>query len=272
MPEQSPLNGTLENISILVTRPLAQAEPLINKLKQAGAIVFHQPAIAIEVLSDHSQQPIIQNIHDYDWLIFISKNAVTYGLDLIEQTHKLSNSQQIAAIGKATLKALAERGYKDITSPEINFDSEALLNSAAFSASAIANKKLLIIRGGKGREHLKQVFETRGAIVTYLDVYSRSKPDLILTRDDFKQSQIITVSSQQGLENLLSMLDQKTAKSLFDKILIVPSQRCYKKARELGFNQVETAANATDDAMLNCILDTMSSYNQTLNPKPAGSR
>lgn len=250
MPEQLPLQG----LSVLVTRPEKQADGLIELLTKKGATVLHQPAIRIVADSNSSQQAALDQINNYDWLIFISKNAVIYGLDLIEATHPLKTDINIAAIGKATCEALNQRGYQTVYCPAEGYDSEALLQSDAFSAEQIQHNKVLIVRGGQGREHLRQSLEQRSATVTYLDCYKREAAALRLKPVDLLNIDIITISSQQGLDYLLDMLDAMTVKSLFDKLLIVPSERCHKWAAELGFKRIETAANATDDAMLNCIM------------------
>lgn len=245
----------LSGLSVLVTRPVKQAQALIKQLQQHDATVLHQPAIRIEPVINAQQNPLIEAINEFDWVIFISKNAVEFGLTLISNAQQSITCPALAAIGKATTAALKQRGYNDITSPEHGFDSEALLNSEAFSTAKIENKKILIIRGGQGREHLKEVLESRQATVNYLDVYSRETADLIIDNADLNSLDVITVSSQQGLKNLLTMLCTDSQQQLFNKVLITPSKRCSQKAREEGFNHVETAANATDDAMLNCIID-----------------
>jgi len=249
MPQSLPLQG----LSVLVTRPEKQADALIKQLKSKGAMVLHQPAIAIVADNNALQQTLVQQINDYDWLIFISKNAVEYGLDLIEARQQLKSDLKIAAIGKATCEALTQRGYNTVYCPTEGYDSEALLKSDAFSAEQIHQNKILIIRGGQGREHLKQSLEQRSSIVNYLDAYKREPAKLRLELADLHDIDIITISSQQGLDYLLAMLDAMTVKSMLDKLLIVPSERCHQRAAELGFKRIETAANATDDAMLNCI-------------------
>lgn len=245
----------LAGLSVLVTRPVNQAESLIKQLKDHGANVLHQPAIRIEPVLNDQQNQLINTINDVDWVIFISKNAVEFGLTLINNAQQSIQASSLAAIGKTTAAALKQHGYTNVTSPEHGFDSEALLSSQAFSAAQIKNKKLLIIRGGQGREHLKEVLESRLATVNYLDVYRRETTDLAIKTTDIKSLDIIMVSSQQGLENLVQMFDTDTRKQLFNKALISPSERCSQKARELGFYRVETAENATDNAMLNCIID-----------------
>jgi len=249
MPQTLPLQG----LSVLVTRPEKQADALIEQLQNKGATVLHQPAISIVADNNASQQALVEQINSYDWLVFISKNAVQYGLDLIESRQPLNADLKIAAIGKATSKALNQRGYNNVYCPAEGYDSEALLQSEVFSAAQIRHNKILIIRGGQGREHLKQTLEQRCSSVSYLDAYKREPGKLRFKLADLLAIDIITISSQQGLDYLLAMLDAMTVKSLLDKLLIVPSDRCHKRAAELGFKRIETAANATDNAMLNCI-------------------
>jgi len=245
-----PANAALDQVTVLVTRPAEQADTLIKRLQQTGASVLHQPAIEISAVTPAT--PVISG--NYDWLIFISKNAVKHGLQYLDIDPEKT---QLAAIGKATQQALSENGFSKIFCPEQGFTSEDLLASDNFSTAQISNKPILIVRGGEGREHLKQQLQQRQAIVDYLDVYQRQKAEKILSNEEILSADIITISSQQGLENLVEMLDPLTVKSMFDKLLIVPGTRCQQKATELGFKQVETAANATDDAMLNCIIENI---------------
>ena len=132
-----PVDKALSGLSILVTRPVMQAEPLIKRLKLQGASVYHQPTISIEAIHNVQQTQIIKSINQFNCLIFISKNAVEYGLKLINSAQNIAPSQHLAAIGKATRDALIEHGYSNITSPDNGFDSEALLNSPAFDESQI---------------------------------------------------------------------------------------------------------------------------------------
>ena len=257
-----PGNKPLSGLQILVTRPEHQARSLIQLLGQQGADVFHQAAIRIEAEFNDSQKELLETLEQYDLLIFISKNAVHYGLSLFNTVDGLNKNRPLAAIGKATAQALTDHGFTNIICPDDGFDSEALLNTPAFLTPQINNKKILIIRGGAGREHLKETLEQRQATISYLDVYRRTPAKLELATETFKTLDIITVSSQQGLENLLSMLDNDTVNLLLEKKLITPGDRCSQKAKELGFKQIETAENATDNAMLNCIINTITGQPQ----------
>ena len=59
--------------------------------------------------------------------IFISANAVEYGLRCVSVPHDLS----VAAIGHATAAALQHAGYRNILVPAQGADSEALLAAPA---------------------------------------------------------------------------------------------------------------------------------------------
>ena len=249
---QNPLSTGL---SILVTRPTNQATALIKLLQHEGARVLHQPSLKIQAFAEPGQQALIDNIADFDLLIFISRNAVEYGCRLINNQTPLDKTRPVAAIGKATQQALVEQGFSHIISPQQGFDSEALLASQALSIDEISSKKVLIIRGGQGRKLLKTTLEQRKASASYLDVYQRLPETPILSTTDYASLDFVTVSSQQGLESLLSILEPESKQQVLNKVLITPSLRCTERAKELGFNQIETAANATDNAMLSCIVD-----------------
>ncbi|MDH5517011.1 MAG: uroporphyrinogen-III synthase [Gammaproteobacteria bacterium] len=244
----------LAGLSVLVTRPQQQADYLIQNLQQLGADTLHQPCINIQPYFDPAQQTVLSSINHYDFIIFVSANAVDYGFELLRRQQLSISKPLLAAIGKATVQRLQHYSAKSVISPEHGFDSEALLNCGQFLEHQIRAKKILIIRGGAGREHLKDVLKQRQASVDYLDVYQRSASAIIITSTDLQQLDILTVSSQQGLENLLAMLDSSDRAALLNKTLITPGSRCSDRARELGFKRIETADNATDDAMLSTII------------------
>ena len=62
---------------ILITRPEAQSKTLAGELEEIGAQIISMPVI--EIVEPDSWQELdqaIENITDYDWLIFASSNAV----------------------------------------------------------------------------------------------------------------------------------------------------------------------------------------------------
>jgi uroporphyrinogen-III synthase len=88
-------------MKVIVTRPRAQARPLVEALEAIGADVVECPLIEIERLSD---EPI--DATGYDWLIVTSPN----GADEIAARGR--NLPAIAAVGPGTAEALRAHGIE----------------------------------------------------------------------------------------------------------------------------------------------------------------
>ena len=85
----------------IVTRPRAQARPLVEALERAGVEVVECPLIEIERTSD---EPI--DAAGYDWLVVTSTN----GADEIARRGR--NLPRIAAVGPGTAEALRAHGLE----------------------------------------------------------------------------------------------------------------------------------------------------------------
>jgi uroporphyrinogen-III synthase len=88
-------------MKVIVTRPRAQARPLVEALEAIGAVVVECPLIEIERCSD---EPI--DATGYDWLIVTSPN----GADEIAARGR--NLPAIAAVGPGTAEALRAHGIE----------------------------------------------------------------------------------------------------------------------------------------------------------------
>ena len=249
---------SLDNIGVLVTRPAHQAKPFINMLETLGATAIPFPVIEIAP-PDHPEGVVeqLKQLNDYQLIIFISANAVEYGLKFVEQAGK-SIDCPIAAIGKRTAEKLQQHGQAVSIQSSSGYNTEALLQHPQLQETAIAGNKVLIFRGTAGRELLADSLRSRGAQVDYAEVYQRKQPEAdshkLETEWTSNSLQIVTVTSNEALKNLYHMLDKTMRDWLLNTPLVVPSQRCAELAHELGFKQqIVQAANATDEAMLEAI-------------------
>jgi len=100
---------------VIVTRPRAQAGPLVERLEAAGAEVVECPLIEIERTSD---EPV--DGAGYDWLIVTSSN----GAD--EIARRGVNLPRIAAVGPGTAEALRAHGIEPAFVP-VESSQEGLL-------------------------------------------------------------------------------------------------------------------------------------------------
>ncbi len=243
---------------VLVTRPEGQAGPLLSALARNGWRGVHQPLLLlrpVEVLSAAARQHV-QDLDQYQHVIFISANAVRFGLEVIDDYWpQLPGGVNWYAIGDSTAALLRERGLSPLT-PGQKMTSEGLL--ALPELQQPEGDRVLLVKGIGGRQTLRDVLAERGARVDQLACYQRQCPDLPAGRlAELLQSRglrAVMISSGEGLKNMLTLLSDKETTKFRDINLIVPSDRVAEEAQEAGFSHVTTAANASDGAMLEALL------------------
>ena len=216
---------------MLVTRPQHQAQSFIDEIKRLGGTTFHLPTIEIAYCTNTPE------LTDADLIIFTSVNAV-----IGAQLHKAnflagSPSPLIASIGTATTGALHKAGVCDVIAPAQNANSESLLN--LLEAHIFQNMKIVIIRGDSGRDALRDSLTELKTQVRYEQVYQRKLPKITAesAADLWQRANphIVSISSDLGLVNLISLLPSEFHKQLFSCPLVVNSMRCEKKAHNAGF-------------------------------------
>jgi len=247
------MTDRLHNIRVMVTRPVEQAEAMSVLIEQAGGQAVRFPALAIEPVQDAESVQRCKFASGYDWIIFISQNAVRHALSLLPVTNWPDNTA-IAAIGQSTTSALRQAGLEVALQPEHDANSEGLLE--AFSNESLAAKKMLIVRGVGGREALANGLRERQALVDYAEVYKRSSPlpDAGLLSEIVNNGiDIITVASGETLRNLASSIDNselndQQKQSLYGCPLVVVSERIRALAEQLGFLDTVIVADEPDNA------------------------
>jgi len=152
-------------------------------------------------------------------------------------------------IGKRSADALVKHGlYADIC-PQQAYNSESLL--ALEEMWQVSGKKIIIFRGEGGRELLADTLRERGATVSYAEVYCRAIP--AGSREQLNHAlqegdiDIITVSSNEGMQNLYQMTDAENRDKLLHVPLVVMSHRTALFAGKLGFTQSPIIAPQSSD-------------------------
>jgi uroporphyrinogen-III synthase len=238
----------LQGQVILNTRPLHQQAALTALLERDGARVLSFPVIEI-VASGASAK----DFGGYDILLFVSRNAVDYGLREVDPG-SLPDRMQFGVIGAATREALlgliGDPGPRLIESEPYN--SEALLSAPALSI--VAGKRILILRGQAGRNLLGDELTARGARVDYREVYRRELPARDpaafdrLTEAAFPTLVILT--SNEGMHNLFELVETRAAARLRGVPWLLISERMRESALKLGHNgPIVIAQSASDDGI-----------------------
>ncbi|MSR14730.1 MAG: uroporphyrinogen-III synthase [Gammaproteobacteria bacterium] len=253
------MDRPLKGCTVLVTRPAEQAQALIGEIEKCGGQVVFAPMIAIQPRHGNQQAvDAIKQLNDYDIVIFISKNAVEHGMQMIKAAKQSIAQHAVYAVGVGTGSRLHELGAIDVHTPKGEFSSEGLLKMPGLSAHEIEGKKVLIIRGAGGRELLAQSLQHRGATVDYCEVYERVVPAARLT-DVLLACKVTTpdialITSPEALTNLAEKIDQEGLDMMYDVPLMVAGERTAHEAERLGFTMEPILVDSPGD---HCIVEAL---------------
>ena len=236
------MNQPLSGKRILVTRPVGQSAGLAALIVERGGEAVGFPLIDIAPASDW--QPLddaCERLDEFFMAVFISPNAVDYGLSRIVGRRPWPEKLRAVAVGPGTVARLADFGIGDVLVPAERFDSEALLALEPLQSNRLSGKRVLILRGNGGREVLAENLRARGATVECVTCYERSAPQdgsALMSWLRNKQLDAVTLSSSEGLRNLLNLLDTGSRACLLALPVFVPHQRIAEEAARFGLRRV----------------------------------
>jgi uroporphyrinogen-III synthase len=239
----------LHGVTVLVTRPEQQASPLCRLLQSRGATAIRLPAMTIKPVGDRQElMSRLSPIRAFDLIIFTSANAVRFGAALLGEHRDLA----IAAVGPATARALDRVGLRVTVAPTGGFDSENLLLSLDLQRTS--GRRILIVKGLRGREFLGEQLTERGAQVVVAEVYEReranhSPEDLAALEANFAAGaiHIITATSVEVATSLLELATPALRRE-FDRVhWLVPSGRVATAVREHGVTAPILQADSAED-------------------------
>lgn len=234
---------------VVITRPLAQAEPLARAVAALGREPVVLPLLEIDALPDQSQlQGTLAGLAGYALVAFVSPNAIDAAFAHIGGWPA---GVAIAVVGEGSRAALARHGLgahnATIYSPGDGdtSDSEGLLRT--LDPATLAGRPVLIVRGESGRDLMAESLAAAGARVSTVAAYRRRPPAptaafaarlraLLAEPNDW----IVTSSEAlRGLMVLVRELDPDTGVvKLQQQHLIVPHARIAETARALGLERL----------------------------------
>ncbi len=251
-------------MGVLITRPLAQAIVFARKVEALGGAAHVFPSLEITFTPKTNLQPLINAFQADDTLIFISQNAVqALCVAMDEAQLKNLTMMRLVAVGQRTSEALQAFGLNaNITPPNQAQNTEGLLQHAALQHCQ--GQRLFIIRAQSGRGTLRSELIKRGAEVEYITAYHRGLPENIDTDKLIKallkgKIQAALFTSHDAFKHTVSLLGKNAAAVLLQDVkIIVPSQRVADAIGEQFSLDILLAENASDQAMLAVLNDTVS--------------
>lgn len=254
-------------LTVVITRPRAQAEPLATRLAAMGVESRIFPLLEIQPLAAGSAQEAelksaLGRLADYALVAFVSPNAIDAAFAHI----RAWPAGVIAAVvGDSSRQALASHGVTEAnasvaspTDPD-RTDSETLLQ--VLDLAALRGKNALIVRAETGRELLADRLREAGVEVEQVAAYRRGAPAL----DEARRAQLLSlvdagaawvITSSEALRNLQDMLQQDHVvaqtgadghaeprfapvwQKMQRQMLVVPHPRIAETAQALGFDTV----------------------------------
>lgn len=247
---------------LVVTRPQPDATAWVQQLHSAGVNACALPLLVIgpshSTAALASVQAALQNLKQYDALMFVSANAVRYFVEsLRKHALPLPAHAQYWSPGPGTSQALIAAG---IPSPCViqpapdaaQFDSEALWQQALPHLSKIQN--VLIVRGGdgshstgQGRQWLTEQLRARQIGVDFAPVYERQAPAItprLLSEIEALRAQhaIWLFSSSECVQNLRL---SAPAYTWHEHIALATHPRIAQQAQLAGFGLVRETQPST---------------------------
>jgi uroporphyrinogen-III synthase len=245
-------------LNFVVTRPLNQANTLIQMLKQhsdgdKNCSVVHLPLIQIKELQIQTVKASKLETKNYNGVVFISPNAVTTAYNQLSMKEWANLIQvPLFTVGSSTAETLKNFSNATVIKIPQQMNTEGLLELPELCH--VSEESWLIIKGVGGREKLKNTLVKRGANVTELCTYKRLKPSDEMTKNialHLKNDAIWIITSVQAIKNLDTVVKKLDFNP--DCRIIVSSDRIKQSAINLGLNVIAVANDATDKQLINCI-------------------
>lgn len=245
-------------MTILVTRPQAAADRLVDRLRQLGLIAWSMPLIDFQPSSQLCELPQkLAQLNDGDSILAISQQAADYAGATLYYNHTAWPANvDYYAIGRKTALALHTHCQQPVISPPAGSVSETLLELP--SLQYVSGQKILILRGNGGRELIAETLRARGALVEYCECYQRI-PRIYNGEQQARHWRnlgitTIIVTSVDMLTLLYELFpEQDRIDWLLHCRLIVVSDRLATMARKLGFLKLVVADSADNDALIRAL-------------------
>lgn len=232
----------------LVVRPAAQANQLVQMLRQLG----HAPLCCplLETRPGCDLPHLGDMLREADLVIAVSMHAVHFAHYFLLQTGQTWPHIDYFAVGQASADAFAEAGIQALCPADPR--SEGLLALPALQG--VSGRRVLILRGNDGRDLIARTLASRGALVHYCATYERHYPDLdgdaLIRHWQAAGLDSLLITSGELLQRLLALVPGPQHPWLYDRLLVVPSPRVAEMAEGAGFTRIVIAQGASNQALV----------------------
>ena len=212
---------------IIITRDAAGNESFADALSLQSAEPVRFNTIELVSLADMPPvQKALQQLGDYDWIIFTSANGVRHTFDALEDMTldaRVFADTKIACIGIQTATELAVYGLNADFVPA-TFTSTALAQGLV-EMNETAGKSILLLRSAIAPDELPKALTAGGATVEDVSVYTvdqrtAAAEEVTKLIGMIKDSQVdwITFTSSSTVDSFFAQIDIEAVKASSVKI------------------------------------------------------
>ncbi|MCA9958328.1 MAG: uroporphyrinogen-III synthase [Anaerolineales bacterium] len=151
---------------IVVTRSREQADEFASRLTAAGFTPLIFPVIEFAAMPTEPLDATLDQLAQYDWLVFTSVNAVEFFFRRVHERNGIVGGVAVAAVGSATAAKLAEYDIAPDFMPD-EFTGAQL----ALGLGDLRGKRVLLPRARQGRPEIVALMRQQGAVVDDVALY-----------------------------------------------------------------------------------------------------
>lgn len=222
---------------VLVSRPRSQAETMVRRLRDLGAVPVIFPVIETAPVEDGSRlDRAIADLGAYHWIIFTSANGVSAFWERLEGLGldaRALAGLRVAAIGPATARALQERGIQPGFVPAEHV-AEAILPGLG----DVRGQRILLPRAEIARQALTSALEAQGALPDEIAAYRTlpARPDPESLAELEQGIDVATFTSSSTVLSFINMLGDRARTLLAGALVACIGPITAETAREHGLN------------------------------------
>jgi uroporphyrinogen-III synthase len=234
----------LAALTVLVTRPAAQAADWVERLRSRGVQARALPLLAIEPMADDAALRAAWDVlAEHALVMFVSPNAIERFFAARPPTRRWPAALRAGVTGPGSVRSLLDAGVppeRCVAPEQAPFDSSALW--ARLNREDWRGRTVLIVRGDGGRDEFAQFLREAGARVSFVQAYRRVPP--VWSADEAALAHaalaapgahLWLISSAEAIGHLGALLpgaNWRAARAL------ASHPRIAARARNFGFGQV----------------------------------
>ena len=237
-------------MSYLLLRPLAKCPSSLSAFTQAGLDCITCALLDTEINSRAvASLPEWLSQLRHDSLLLVTSTVAAE--QLVNIAHDWPATTVFLAVGQSTADILIRAGIQVLVPDEPR--SEGLL--ALPQLHQVAGRQVVIFKGFGGRDLLTETLRKRGAEVLEYELYQRVKLPRPVSSQQWQEAQIQCIIATSG-EVIEAAFAQFAPQWLQSTLWMVVSERTAQIARQLGVQRLLISHNASDQALIDCALQS----------------